>query len=138
VATRVLLVDDEPTILLGLSHVLRRAGAQVTPCLGRHEAEEIIQNEIFDLALLDVRLSGSEARAGLDLVSLVKDRSPKTTVIVMTAFGSEEVRREAMARGASLYLDKPLNIDHLLDLLQAPPKSPRDKPPSSTPGEARR
>ncbi|MEK7221255.1 MAG: response regulator, partial [candidate division NC10 bacterium] len=83
VSRRILLVDDEPTILLGLTHVLRRTGAHVTPCLGRDEAEEAIRTGDFDLALLDVRLSGSEAQAGLDLLTLLKERSPRTHVIVM-------------------------------------------------------
>jgi DNA-binding NtrC family response regulator len=117
-AVRILIVDDEPTILLGLSHVLRRTGATVTPCLGREEAEEAIQNQLFDLALLDVRLSGSEARAGLDFVTRLKERSPHTQVIVMTAYGTDEVRREAIARGASHYYDKPINLDHLLGLVK--------------------
>jgi DNA-binding NtrC family response regulator len=117
-AVRVLIVDDEPTILLGLSHVLRRTGARVTPCLGRDEAVEAIQSQTFDLALLDVRISGSEAHAGLDLLTLLKQRSPRTHVIVMTAYGTDEVRREAMARGASHYYDKPINLDHLLVLVK--------------------
>lgn len=118
-AVRVLIVDDEPTILLGLSHVLRRTGAHVTPCLGRDEAETAIQNQVFDLALLDVRLSGSEARAGLDLLTLVKQRSPRTHVIVMTAYGSDEIRHQAMALGAAHYYDKPINLDHLVGLVRA-------------------
>ncbi len=121
---RILLVDDEPTILLGLSHVLRRAGAHVTACLGRGEAEEAIENQVFDLALLDVRLSGSEARAGLDLLTLLKGRSPRTRIIVMTAFSTEEIRREAMARGASHYCDKPINLEHLLGLVRDLPLRP--------------
>ena len=115
---RVLIVDYEPTILLGLSHVLRRTGARVTPCLGRDEAEVAIQSQVFDLALLDVRLSGSEARACLDLVTLLKQHSPQTHVVVMTAYGTDEVRREAITRGASHYYDKPINLDHLLGLLK--------------------
>lgn len=123
-AVRVLIVDDEPTILLGLSHVLRRGGARVTPCLGRDEAEEAIQSQVFDLALLDVRLSGSEARVGLDLLTHLKQRSPRTRVIVMTAYGTDEVRREAFARGASHYYDKPINLDHLLGLVKDLPTLP--------------
>ena len=117
-AVRVLIVDDEPTILLGLSHILRRSGAQVTPCLRRDEAETAIRSQVFDLALLDVRLSGSEAHAGLDLLTMLKQRSPSTHVIIMTAYGSDDVRREAMARGASYYYDKPINLDHLLGLVK--------------------
>ncbi len=120
--TRILLVDDEPTILLGLSHLLRRSGAEVTPCLGRDEAMDAIRKQVFDLALLDVRLSGTEITAGLDLLALLKERSPKTYVIVMTAFGTDEIRREALARGASHYCDKPLNLDHLLGLVRGLPQ----------------
>jgi two-component system response regulator AtoC len=119
---RVLLVDDEPTILLGLSHVLRRAGAHVTTCLGWREAEEAIQNQVFDLALLDVRLSGSETHAGLDLLTQLKKRSPGTRVIIMTAFSSDEVRREALARGASYYCDKPINLEHLVGMVRDLPQ----------------
>jgi len=122
-AVRVLIVDDEPTILLGLSHVLRRNGAHVTPCLGREEAETAIQSQVFDLAILDVRLSGSEAHAGLDLLARLKQRSPRTHVVVMTAYGSDEIRREAMARGASHYCNKPINLDHLLGLVRDLPTS---------------
>jgi DNA-binding NtrC family response regulator len=123
-STRILLVDDEPTILLGLSHLLRRAGAEVTPCVSREEAEDAIQKQAFDLALLDVRLSGTETRAGLDLLSLLKQRSPLAYVIIMTAFGTDDIRREAMARGASFYCDKPLNLDHLLGLIRELPQVP--------------
>ncbi len=122
--TRILLVDDEPTILLGLSHLLRRAGAEVFPCVSREEAEEAIQKQVFDLALLDVRLSGTETTAGLDLLTVLKKRSPRTYVIVMTAFGTDDIRREAIARGASHYCDKPLNLDHLLGLLRGLPQVP--------------
>ena len=122
--TRILLVDDEPTILLGLSHLLRRAGAEVIPCVSREEAEEAIQKQAFDLALLDVRLSGTETTAGLDLLTVLKKRSPRTYVIVMTAFGTDDIRREAIARGASHYCDKPLNLDHLLGLLRGLPQVP--------------
>jgi DNA-binding NtrC family response regulator len=122
--TRILLVDDEPTILLGLSHLLRRAGAEVISCVSREEAEEAIQKQMFDLALLDVRLSGTETTAGLDLLAVLKKRSPRTYVIVMTAFGTEDIRREAIARGASHYCDKPLNLDNLLGLLRGIPQVP--------------
>jgi DNA-binding NtrC family response regulator len=122
--TRILLVDDEPTILLGLSHLLRRAGAEVIPCVSREEAEEAIQKQAFDLALLDVRLSGTETTVGLDLLTVLKKRSPGTYVIVMTAFGTDDIRREAIARGASHYCDKPLNLDHLLGLLRGFPQVP--------------
>ena len=121
-AVRILLVDDEPTILLGLSHVLRRAGAEVTACLTRNEAEQAIRACSFDLALLDVRLSGSETTAGLDLLTLLKARSPRTHIVIMTAFGTEEIRREAMARGASHYYNKPINLNHLLRLVRDLPQ----------------
>ena len=96
----------------------------MTPCVSRDEAEEAIQKHAFDLALLDVRLSGTETTAGLDLLTLVKERAPRTYVIIMTAFGTDDIRSEAIARGASHYCDKPLNLDHLLGLLRGLPQVP--------------
>ena len=51
---------------------------------------------------------------GLELLSYVKNISPKTEVIIMTAYGSDEIRDDAFKRGALWYYEKPISIEHLI------------------------
>ena len=117
-AARVLIVDDEPTILLGLSHCLQGTGARVTKCRERRTAEEALRGDAFDLAIIDLCLSRRGLPDGLDLVRAAKQANPKTQVIVITAHGTDDLRRQALDRGAADYLSKPINLDQLLSAVQ--------------------
>ncbi len=117
-AARVLIVDDEPTILLSLSHCLQRSGAEVTKCRERRTAEEALREDRFDLAIIDLCLSGGGRPDGLDLVRAAKQANPKTQVIVITAYGTDELKRQALEQGAAGYFSKPVNLDQLLSAVQ--------------------
>ena len=122
---KILIVDDEPTILLTLSHYLQRSGATVTACRERREAEEALQADRFDLAIIDLCLSGGGHPDGLELVRAAKQANPHTHVIVITAYGTDDLRRQALERGAAGYFSKPINLDQLLSAVQnlRPPAS---------------
>jgi len=111
---RILIVDDEPTILLSLSYCLKSEGVEVITSSRMEAAEEALSSFFFDLVIADIRMSGMYGVEGLELLSYIKDKSPATAVIIMTAYGSDEIREEAVRRGAYWYYDKPVDIDHLL------------------------
>lgn len=111
---RILIVDDEPTILLTLSHALKKDGIEVMLSRKIESAEEALNRYIFDLVIADIRMSGMYGIEGLELCSYVKEKNPKTEVIIMTAYGSDEMREEAYKRGAYQYYEKPIGIDDLL------------------------
>ncbi|MBI5696563.1 MAG: response regulator [Nitrospirae bacterium] len=111
---RILIVDDEPTILLSLSYCLKTQGVEVITSSRIEAAEEALSRYFFDLVIADIRMSGMYGIEGLELLSYVKRLSPETEVIIMTAYGSDEIKAEAVRRGAFYYYDKPINIEHLL------------------------
>jgi len=111
---RILIVDDEPTILLSLSYCLKTEGVEVITSSKIEAAEEALSRYFFDLVIADIRMSGMYGIEGLELLSYVKKISPNTEVIIMTAYGSDEIKQEARDRGAFYYYDKPVNIEHLL------------------------
>lgn len=115
---KILIVDDEPTILMTLSHLLSNPDTTVITSSRMEEAEEAISMYTFDLVIADIRLSGMEGMEGLELLSYVKQISPVTEVIIMTAYGSDEMREEAKKRGAFHYYEKPIDIPHLLRKVQ--------------------
>lgn len=110
---RILIVDDEPTILLTLSYALRSNGVEVVTASRLETAEEALDRYRFDLVIADIRMSGILGVEGLELLSYIKRRWPKTKVIIMTAYGSEEIKNDAYERGAVQYYDKPVDIDEL-------------------------
>jgi DNA-binding NtrC family response regulator len=71
--------------------------------------------ERFFLVLVDLVLGNKSKLDGLEIVRAIKRRNPETSVMVMTAYGSLEVKHKALAAGASSYWDKPLNLEKLLE-----------------------
>ena len=111
---RILIVDDEPTILLTLSYALRSTDVEVITASRLEPAEEALNRYQFDLVIADIRMSGILGVEGLELLGYIKRRWPGTEVIIMTAYGSEEIKTDAMERGAKYYFNKPIDIDELM------------------------
>jgi DNA-binding NtrC family response regulator len=116
---KILIVDDEPTILMTMSHVLGGKDTMVITSSRIEEAEEALARYTFDLVIADIRLSGMEGVEGLELLSFIKQISPKTNVIIMTAYGSDEIKEEAYKRGAFHYFEKPIDISQLIERVQS-------------------
>lgn len=112
---RILIVDNELTILLTLSHILKKDEVRVMISKKIETAEEALKRHFFDLVITDISMLGMHGIEGLELCSYIKDKSPKTEVIIMSAYGSDEIRNESYKRGAYFYFEKPINIYHLLN-----------------------
>lgn len=112
---KILIVDDESTILMTLSHTLNSRDTTVITSSRIEDAEEALKRYQFDLVIADIRLSGMYGIEGLELLSYIKKISPKTEVIIMTAYGSEEMEKMAYERGAAHYFEKPVDMDELLE-----------------------
>jgi len=111
---KILIVDDEQSILLSLSYVLRVEGVEVLACSEIEQAEEALTSSHFDLVIADIRMSGINGIEGLELLSYIKKQFA-TDVFIMTGFGSPDIEAEAYRRGATQYFSKPIEIPVLLD-----------------------
>ncbi|MDP2277145.1 MAG: response regulator, partial [Nitrospirota bacterium] len=96
-----------------LSHLLSNENTLVITSSRIEEAEEALDRYKFDLIIADIRLSGIEGMEGLELLSYVKNISPGIKVIIMTAYGSDEIKESAYQRGAYHYYEKPIDMDDL-------------------------
>jgi DNA-binding NtrC family response regulator len=112
---RILLVDDEPSILNVLSNLLKGQGHDCHPAKGGEPARDLIRNEQFDLMISDIRMAPID---GLELLKIVKRTRPGTAVIMLTAYGSVETAVAAMKEGAFDYVTKPFKVDELLITVQ--------------------
>jgi len=108
---RVLVVDDEQSMRELLAIMLRQAGYDVAVADGGEAAvERLGKGESFDLVVTDLRMRKVD---GLAVLKAAKEFSPRTVVLVVTAFASTETAVEAMKLGAYDYVTKPFKLDEL-------------------------
>ena len=113
-AAKILVVDDEPSILRLLREALTQWGYQVTTASNAKEGLEALRTELYDAAITDIRMPDM---GGLELLKELKKHDDSIEVIVMTGYPTIASAVEALKEGAYDYLSKPLILDELRHLM---------------------
>jgi two-component system response regulator AtoC len=108
---KVLIIDDEVLMRNFLVEALKRKGLEAVAAENGEKALSLLKNQSFDLIITDMKMPGL---TGMDVLKYVKEVSPSTLVIVVTAFGTIENAVEAMKNGAFHYLIKPFSLESLM------------------------
>ena len=109
-----MVVDDEQLIRWSIRSHLEHVGFQVVVAENGKQALACFRDDV-GLVLLDLRLPDTD---GLAVLRQIKKQRPNCPVILMTAFGTPEVAREAVADGAFRVMDKPFNLDDMTSLVE--------------------
>ncbi|MBM4332940.1 MAG: sigma-54-dependent Fis family transcriptional regulator [Deltaproteobacteria bacterium] len=112
---RILVVDDEESHRIMLRAVLKDEGYEVVEAADGPEAVRAVEQEPFDLILLDVRMTTMD---GIEALTEIRKISPLIPVLIMTAYASVKTAVEALKAGAFDYLTKPLDIEELKILIE--------------------
>lgn len=112
---RILVVDDEQSHRTMLKAVLTGEGYDVAEADDGMSAIKAVENESFDLVLMDIRMGDID---GIEAMREIKKSSPSVPVIMMTAYASIKTAVAALKSGAYDYLTKPLDIEELKILVQ--------------------
>jgi DNA-binding NtrC family response regulator len=107
----ILVVDDDPVIRRLLEQRLTKEGFIVELAEDGYAAEKILRQRYFDVVLTDLMMPGDIG--GIEVLEIAKDISRATEVLLMTAHSSVNTAVQAMKKGASDYLEKPINFDEL-------------------------
>jgi DNA-binding NarL/FixJ family response regulator len=113
VTCRIVICDDQPafrqllTLVLGLETGLEVVGEAENG----HAVVALVGELQPDVLLLDIAMP---ERDGIDALPEVKRASPRTSVVMLTAFGSETMRRRAIDAGADAFLEKGIDVDDLV------------------------
>lgn len=108
----ILVVDDEPSVLLTYSMILRQSGYEVTGVATAREAKLVLGEQRFDMVVCDLALEGS--RSGLEVVDYVRTRHAGIAVILLTGYATRDLADEAERKHITL-LYKPIEVKDLLD-----------------------
>jgi two-component system response regulator HydG len=104
-ATTLLIVDDEPSNVASLQKIFQREGIRVLTADGAKVALELVRTHRVHVVLTDLMMPGT---SGVELLRALKQVSPDTEVVLMTAYGTVETAVQAMRDGAYDFVEKPL------------------------------
>jgi two-component system alkaline phosphatase synthesis response regulator PhoP len=117
-AKSILVVDDEPNIVLSLEFLMKQAGYAVRTATDGEAAMQAIQSDPPDLVLLDVNMP---SRNGYEVCEAVRTDPAlkKVRIIMLTAKGRDIEREKGLALGADDYVTKPFSTQEVVDKVRA-------------------
>ena len=108
----VLLVDDEEQFLQVLSERLTNRGLQVSSVTSGEEAVAMVENKNFDAVVVDLAMPGID---GIETTKKIKEKRPDLEIIILTGHATVKAGIEAMKLGAEDFLEKPVDLNVLLE-----------------------
>jgi DNA-binding response OmpR family regulator len=116
--TKILIVDDLKEILQTMSRYFTIHGYDVDCASEREEAEALIDANSYSVVITDLHLTPVKSNEGLEIIRVLRHESPQTKVIMLTAYSTEEVEKEADRYGISAFLRKPVSLPILRQAVQ--------------------
>ena len=124
VPQRMLVIDDEEPILFAMREYFESVGFEVDCAARLEEAESLLASRRHAALIADLRLTTAGRSEGLALVAHARSASPATQIVLLTAYGSPEIEREAKRLGVGAFLHKPQPLAEIArivrGLIQAP------------------
>ncbi|MBI5186834.1 MAG: sigma-54-dependent Fis family transcriptional regulator [Nitrospinae bacterium] len=138
----VLVVDDEPEMRIALQETLERAGYAVMTAVNGEEGLRRFEESPSEIVITDVRMPKV---TGIEVLRSIKKKSPRTPVVMITAYGTIDNAVEAMKEGAFDYILKPFSAEAIETAVwrasarhSSPPEKPREEgPPQKQAGQGR-
>jgi DNA-binding NtrC family response regulator len=113
--TQILILDDEPIVWKRLKPALEKVGYQVEAFSQSSSAMRRVREKEFDIVVTDLKMEGID---GMQFLSEVKNRSPKTEIIVITGFATMETAKESFQKGVFDFVAKPFKRGELLEIVR--------------------
>jgi DNA-binding NtrC family response regulator len=129
---KVMILDDEPIVGRHLKPTLSKYGIDAEVFEDPDKAVARINETEFDVVVTDIRMKGMD---GLKVLEWIRSRSAHTRVIIITAYGSREVEKEALIGGAFAFITKPFkprDLRHAIDRAVRALGHPGIEPPEGT------
>lgn len=112
---KILLIDDEPTILEVIQLGLSMKGCHVETAASGHQALEILKENHFEVILIDLKMP---KMSGMDLLRRIKELDIGSKVFILTGYISDDTFQEAIDEGAAGYIIKPSSADQIIAVIE--------------------
>jgi DNA-binding NtrC family response regulator len=111
----ILILDDEPIVSKRLQPALEKKGYEVESFYRSADAFERIKERSFHIVITDLKMDGMD---GMEFLTEIKKRYPRTEVIVITGFATMEVTKESMRKGVFDFLAKPFKLGEIQEVIR--------------------
>ena len=108
---RILVIDDEDIVRLSCSRTLVPEGYELKMAKNGQEGIKMLEEESFDLVLTDLKMPNMD---GIEVLGTIKEKWPKTDVVIVTGYQTVETAVKAIKLGAFDYIEKPFTPDTLI------------------------
>jgi DNA-binding response OmpR family regulator len=110
-----MIIEDDEEMRSLMKDFFEEEGFETDSVSNGVDALRKLSKGHFDLVITDIRMPGL---TGLDILPTIRRLKPETPIIVMTAYGSDDVRRRSLERGATIYLEKPIHLSQLRTVIR--------------------
>ena len=114
-----LVIDDEEAIRFAFSEILAASWLHVDTADSLEAAAELISQKPYRCAVVDLRLSGTNAREGFEAVKMLRKHNRDCKIIVLTAYARDGAREQAFSSGADYFMEKPTSPLEVRDVFQS-------------------
>jgi len=121
---RLLVVDGEESICFSMKEYFTLQGYQVDTAQDVQEAEQLVEGTDYDVVIEDLRLGPAQKPDGLEMIKFIRGHNSHARIVVLTAYGSAEMEKEALGYGADAFLRKPKPLSHVAQVIQGLIESP--------------
>ena len=116
--TRLLIADDQAAILFAMKEYFEALGYAVDCARDEARALELAAAAEYDLVIADLRFCAERPQGGLRVAAEVKERWPRTRTMILTAYGSPEVREQARRAGVDAFLHKQDRLQQVAEVVR--------------------
>jgi DNA-binding NtrC family response regulator len=109
---KILVIDDEDIVRLSCSRSLVPEGYELKMAKNGPEGLKMLEEETFDLVLTDLKMPNMD---GIEVLGTIKEKWPKTDVVIVTGYQTVETAVKAIKLGAFDYIEKPFTPDSLVE-----------------------
>lgn len=115
---KLLIIDDEETIVFALKRYFQREGYAVDVARELEEAEALLTTFKYEVVLVDLALRNGSGTEGLELVRFARRSNPSSLIVMLTGHASSDVKSEAFCRGIDAFVEKPAELQQLEKILE--------------------
>ena len=116
---RLLIVDDEQSVLVGMRRFFQASGFDVDVAQEREEAEALLDHGSYDCLIADLFITQGHGPDGLSLVGQTRASAPRTRIVVLTAANDAATQDETMRLGADVFLRKPTALADVVAVVRS-------------------
>jgi len=114
-----LIVDDEVTTLFAFKDLLGDSFQTIDVAQSVAEARTLLECSMYQGAIVDLRLCGSNGTEGFDVVEMIRSVCPDCRIIMLTAFAQPETKKNAFTRGVDSFFEKPVSPEIIRTTFQS-------------------